>query len=165
MCERTKLYLPLAFCCILASVMLFMFRQHLLDKNFSNIAVVILGIVATALFLFGVCLIIIFWKRRLHSTTQVVISSIPDGDLEKSPAPILPLNHVPHRLPFVVKARSTGLPNYFTAIQKFDKATFDSSLNTDFWTEDVPETPPPRYEEALEMSFGSAEMEENVFAH
>ncbi|XP_020627661.1 uncharacterized protein LOC110064897 [Orbicella faveolata] len=88
-----------------------------------------------------------------------------DEDLDKSPAPILPYSHVPHRLPFVVKACSTGLPDYFTANQKFDEATFDSSLNADVWTEDVPGTPPPCYEEALEMTLGSAEMEENVFAY
>jgi len=165
MSERTKLHLLLAFFCITASVALFMFRQGLLNTNFSNILVVILGIVATVLFLFGVCLIIIFLRRRLHSPTQVVISSIPDEDLDKSPAPILPYSHVPHRLPFVVKACSTGLPDYFTANQKFDEATFDSSLNADVWTEDVPGTPPPCYEEALEMTLGSAEMEENVFAY
>ena len=125
-----------------------MFRQRLQDINFSYVVVVILGILATLLFLFGVCLITTFWRKRLHSTTQVVISSIPDEDLEKSPAPILPYN----RLPFVVKACSIGLPDYFTAIQKFDEVTFDSTLNADVWTEDVPETPPPCYEKAIEMT-------------
>lgn len=111
-----------------------------------------LGITATLLFLFGLGLMIIFCGKTLHSTTQVVISSIPDEDLEKSPAPILPYSHVPHRLPFDVKAFSTGLPDYFTAIQKFDEATFDSTLNADVWREGVPETPPPCYEKALEMT-------------
>ena len=60
--------------------------------------------------------------------------------------------HVPHRLPVVVKACSEGLPDYFTAIQKFDESTFDSTLNEDVWMEDVPETPPPCYETALEMT-------------
>ena len=61
--------------------------------------------------------------------------------------------HVPHRLSVVVKACSEGLPDYFTAIQKFDESTFDSTLNEDaVWTEDVPETPPPCYETALEMT-------------
>ena len=150
-----KFHLPLAFICIAASVVLLTLRQFLLGTNVSYIVVVILGIIAAVLFLFGVCLIIIFWRGRLYNPlTQVVISSssIPHEDLEKSPAPILPYNHVPHRLPFVVKACSVGLPDYFTAIQKFDESTFDSTLNEDVWTEDVPETPPPCYEKALEMT-------------
>ena len=56
------------------------------------------------------------------------------------------------RLPFVVKACSIGLLDFFTAIQKFDEVTFDSTLNADVWTEDVPETPPPCYEKAIEMT-------------
>ena len=151
--ERLKFHLPLAFICITASAVLFMLRQFVLDTNVSFIVVVIFRIIAAILFLFGVCLIIIFLRERLHNpTTQVVISSIPDEDLEKSPAPILPFNHIPHRLPFVVKACSVGLPDYFTAIQNFDESTFDSTLNEDVWTEDVPETPPPCYEKALEMT-------------
>ena len=72
---------------------------------------VILGFIAAVLFLFGVCLILIFWRTKLHNPSQVVISSIPDEDLENFPAPILPSNHVPHRLPVVVKACSVGLPD------------------------------------------------------
>ena len=152
MWERLRFHLPLAFTCMTASAVLLMFRQFLLDKNFSYIVEAILGIIAAILFLFGVYLIIIFWRRRLHNPSQVVISPIPDEDLEKSPASILPYNHVPRRLPFVVKARSVGLPDYFTAIQKFDESTFESTLNENVWTEDVPETPPPCYEQALEMT-------------
>ena len=154
MLEGLKYILPLAFICITASAVLLMLRQFLLNTNVSFIVVVILGIIAAVLFLFGACLIIIFWRRRLHNPTQVVISSssIPGENLEKSPAPILPYNHVPHRVPFVAKACSVGLPDYFTAIQNFDESTFNSTLNADVWTEDVPETPPPCYEKALEMT-------------
>lgn len=154
MWERLKFRLPLAFICITASVVLLIFRQFLLDTSFSFKVVVILGIIAAVLFLFGVCLILIFWRRRLHNPTQEVISSIPDEDLEKSPGPIVPYNHVPHRLP-LVQAYSVRLPDYFTAIQKFDESTFDSTLNEDVCTEDVTETPPPCYEKALEMTISS----------
>ena len=156
MWKKLTFHLPLAFISITASVVLLMFRQFLQDANVSYKVGVILGIIAAVLFLFGVCLILIFWRTKLHNPSQVVISSIPDENLGKSPAPILPhYNHVPHRLPFVVKAYSLGLPDYFrvTAIQKFDESTFDSTLNEDaVWTEDVPETPPPCYETALEMT-------------
>ena len=154
MWEKLKFHLPLAFISITAGVLILMFRQFLLNANFSYKVGVILGFIAAVLFLFGVCLILIFWRTKLHNPSQVVISSIPDEDLaENFPAPILPSNHVPHRLPVVVKACSVGLPDYFTAIQKFDESTFDSTLNEDaVWTEDVPETPPPCYETALEMT-------------
>ena len=112
MWKKLKFHLPLAFISITASVLLLVFRQFLPDANVSYIVVAILGIIAAILFLFGVCLILIFWRTKLHNPSQVVISSIPDEDLaENFPAPTLPSNHVPHRLPVVVKACSVGLPD------------------------------------------------------
>ena len=93
MWEKLKFHLPLAFISITAGVLLLMFRQFLLDANFSYKVGVILGFIAAVLFLFGVCLILIFWRTKLHNPSQVVISSIPDEDLENFPAPILPSNH------------------------------------------------------------------------
>ena len=93
MWEKLKFHLPLAFISITAGVLLLMFWQFLLDANFSDEVGVILGFIAAVLFLFGVCLILIFWRTKLHNPSQVVISSIPDEDLENFPAPILPSNH------------------------------------------------------------------------
>ena len=89
MWEKLKFHLPLAFISITTGVLLLMFRQFLLDANFSYKVGVILGFIAAVLFLFGVCLILIFWRTKLHNPSQVVISSIPDEDLENFPAPIL----------------------------------------------------------------------------
>ena len=107
--------------------------------------------VSTILLIFGGCIIVALVLRdhRLNSLNssfsgEVVISVIPAEDLEKSPAPVLPYNHVPHR------QMSTDLPDYFTAVQNIVGAC--SSVNVAAnWTGSFPETPPPCYEQALEM--------------
>lgn len=103
-----------------------------------------LGSAAAVLFVIGLIILLtmVCCKRRQnHFTPQVVISSIPAEDLEKSPAPILPYNHVPHPQPFD-ETSSMDLPDYFTAIQNIEDA----------WTGNGSQTPPPSYEEALEMA-------------
>ena len=83
------------------------------------------------------------------ATPQVVISLVPAEDLEKSPAPVLPYNHIPDRPPFA-KASSIDLPDYFSVVQNIDEVY--SCVNAGFCgTEDFPEGPPPCYEQALEM--------------
>ena len=84
-----------------------------------------------------------------YSTPQVVISSIPAADLEKSPAPVLICNHIPRRQPFV-KPSSIDLPDYFIVVQ--DSNEVYSSMDEDVWLEGFPETPPPCYEQALELT-------------
>ena len=113
----------------------------------------LLGILAAAMFAAGVLIlsIILCCKRRhINTTPQVVISLIPAEDLEKSAAPILPYNHVPRRLPFVETSSIDSLPDYFTVVQNPDEVYL--SVEADVWAEDVPETPPPCYEEALKMT-------------
>ena len=88
-------------------------------------------------------------RRHINTTPQVVVSLIPAENLEKSAAPILPFVHVPHRLPFIKTSSIDSLPDYFTVVQNANGVY--SSVGMDIWTETVPETPPPSYEEALEM--------------
>ena len=112
---------------------------------------------AVLMFLLGVMtvgLLIIYHKRRQNSTTsQVAISLVPAEDLEKSPAPTLPCNHVPRRQQFA-QVSSTDLtapelPNYATAVQNINAVY--SPLDAEVWTENARETPPPCYEQALKM--------------
>jgi len=113
----------------------------------------LLGNIAAALFAAGLLIlsaILCYKRRRINTTTQVVVSLIPAEDLEKPAAPILPFLHVPHRLPFIETSSINSLPDYFTAVQNPDEIYL--SVDADDWTENVPETPPPSYEEALEMS-------------
>ena len=113
----------------------------------------ICGAVSILFFLVG-GFTIITWhkKKREHSSAEVVVSAIPAEDLEKSPTPLLPYNHIPHH-PFV-EASSRNLPDYFTAV--YNTREVSSNLSEGFWTEDIDdsdlENPPPCYEQALKMS-------------
>lgn len=149
-----RLGFSFAFICINASIVIFVIviflRKGCPDcSQRSPILVPMLVIVATLLFFLGVSILTPLFVGRKNSSTltpQVVISSIPAEDLEKSPAPILPYNHVP----FVASA-SIDLPDYFTAIQ--NTAEIYSSVDADVWTEEsVPEIRPPCYEQAVQMA-------------
>ena len=134
----------------------------------------ICGGVSLLLFLVGGLSLALYRKHERRcpgSTTQVIVSRIPAEDLEKSPAPTLPYYHTPHYQPTDLhdEPSSTDLPEYFTssknsnevescsgdlpdyrsAVQNIDEVYL--SFEVGFWTEDVPKTPPPCYEQALEM--------------
>ena len=117
----------------------------------------LLGIIAGALFAAGLLILsaILCYKRRhINMTPRAVVSLIPTEDLEKSAAPILHFVHVPHRLPFMETSSIDSLPDYFTVVPNPDKVYL--SVDADVWTEHISESPPPRYEEALEMTtFGA----------
>ena len=92
--------------------------------------------------------------RPESNSVDVVVSEIPMEDLEKSPAPILPYNHIPHR-PVCAEACSTDLPDYFSAISNVPKVSPHLGQRG-FWTEDIDNSddekdPPPCYEQALRM--------------
>ena len=130
---------------------------------------------STSLSVFG---LIIIWElirsRGLHEATQnssitaqVVVSEIPAEDVSKSPAPMLSHCDVPHHQPFQESSSSSDLPDYFTAVQNRDEVSSGdvpdyfssvqnidevySSLGMGLEAEDTPRTPPPCYEEAIEM--------------
>ena len=116
----------------------------------------LLGTVSITLCVLGllILLTIVCFKRWKNSLTpQVVVSSIPAEDLEKSAVPILHHNQVPHRLPFI-ETSSIDLPDYFTVVQNPERVYL--SLDEDVRAVNVPETPPPCYEEALEMATDAA---------
>ncbi|XP_068688360.1 uncharacterized protein [Montipora foliosa] len=115
-------------------------------------------IFATVLFLLGILLIALSLcckgPENSLAPTQVVISSIPAEDMEKTPAPVLGQNHAPHR-PAFAEGESTNSPALRptrTTVENVDE-TSNSSANAGFWTEDNdgPITPPPTYEEAIVM--------------
>ena len=111
------------------------------------------GVGAVVLLVLGGSILLVFHQRRQRqSAPQVVVSDIPAGDLEKSPAPILPYNHIPHYPPFVEDAFS-DLPDYFSVVQNI--GNFYPAI-AGSWTEDLDvsdhENLPPSYEQALKMS-------------
>ena len=92
--------------------------------------------------------------RPESNSRDVVVSEIPMEDLEKTPAPILPYNHIPHR-PVCAEACSTDLPDYCIAISNVPKVSPHLGQRG-FWTEDIDNSdnekdPPPCYEQALRM--------------
>ena len=98
--------------------------------------------------------VIIARNKRERKIRDVVVSEVPIEDLEKSPAPILPYNHIPHRSA-ICQACSTDLPDYFIAISNVSEVS--PQLSEGFWTEDIDTSddengPPPCYEQALRMS-------------
>lgn len=102
------------------------------------------------------------WNRGQNSPTpQVIVSLIPEEDLEKSPAPILPYNHIPHYQPFVVKTPSLDLPDYFSVAENVDELY--PSVDAEVWTENVPEIPPPCYEQALAMASFASGGEDGIY--
>ena len=146
-----RICLTLAFSSLTASLLIFLVvvcvfeycpdcKERFRDRNESYL-VTILGTIATLLFFLGGSILTACWRRGQHSTSeavpQVIISLIPDEDMEKSPAPILPYNHIPRHQPAVMKASSQGV----TVVKNIDEVC----------SEDVPETPPPCYEEAIKM--------------
>ena len=147
-----------AYICITASVILFVVVIIGLSrtKNCAGCRSNSTGstaTIATVFFILGVTLaLLVRLKRGSNSSTQVVISPIPAEDLEKSPAPILPYNHIPQRQLFLnsVKHSSIDLPDYFTAVQNIEE--FYLSVEAAVWTQNIPETPPPCYEQALKMA-------------
>ena len=105
--------------------------------------------------------------RPESNSVDVVVSEIPMEDLEKSPAPILPYNHIPHRT-VCAEACSTDLPDYLSAISNVPKVSPHLGQRG-FWTEDIDNSdnekdPPPCYEQALRMygliSIESADLED-----
>lgn len=176
---RSRLYvlvIIVAFLCFAASatclvVILIWFCPNCAFQ--SSLLVFINGVGAILLFVIGLCglWLVIFRKRPQHTTTaQVVISEIPAEDVEKSPAPILPYNHITHHQPeassidlpdyfatvqsssdiFEVDASSENLPDYFTTVHSIDEGY--SSVEVGLSTDDVPNSPPPCYEQALGMT-------------
>ena len=81
-------------------------------------------------------------------TARVVVIEIPAEDV-KGPASMLTRCNMPHHQPSDETPSSIDLPDYFTAVQNIDEAY--SSLGTGLEEEDTPRTPPPCYQEAIEM--------------
>lgn len=149
-----KFYLCFSFLCIATSAVVLVFVFILFAENCLGCRTYVAGILgslAILLFIAGLLILstTVCGKRRLNNVTpQVAISFIPAEDLEKSPVSFLSYNQFPHGKPFA-DTSSIDLPDYFTVVQNVHE--FYSSEDENIWIEDVPETPPPCYEQAIEM--------------
>lgn len=128
-------------------------------------------LLTTGLTVMGIVMIFREVRQQNISTDQdtVIRSEIPPEDLDKSPAPVLPYGHAPNHQPFIEtssmelpdyrtavqysdgdEASSTDLPDYFSTIQNLGEGY--SSLDVGVWIRETPTTPPPCYQQAIEMS-------------
>lgn len=168
-------FLSIGGCFVLASLTYILFGdcEDCTPKPDDKEMVKIMRILATVLFLFGILLIALSLccKGTTNSLApQVVVSDIPPGDLEKSPAPILAETHTPHRQAFVEEA-ATNPPDFVAALtinanEIVPRGSSNSSVNEGFWTEELeeldgPVTPPPSYEEALVMRWPNVVVQEH----
>ena len=160
-CTEKPLHLLVFFCIassVVGLVIIYTFRCPGCGPVTSSSVVYTYWGATVVLFLLGVMLLTlaVYYKRRQHSTaSRVVISSIPAEDLETTPAPTLHYNRV-SQLQQLDHASSTpptslDLPDYFSVVQSIDEVC--SSVNaTGVSSENVPESPPPSYEEAIEIT-------------
>lgn len=145
-------------CFVLASLTYVLFGdcEDCSPKREDQEMVKVMRIMATVLFLVGILLIAssLCCKRTDSSLApQVVVSAIPAADLEKSPAPVLANNPIPHRLVFGEDAAMNLPPvELTTTVNNIDEGSNSSLANAGFWTEDIdgPITPPPAYEEVMQ---------------
>ena len=157
-----KLSLLVFFFCIAASavglVIILTFRCPGCSSRTSSYVWFAYWAATVLFFLLGVMTLAmsVYYKRRQHSTTShVVISSIPVEDLEKTPAPTLHYNRVSQRQQ-LAQGSSThptalDLHDYFSVVQNIDEVYLAVNA-AEVSSENVPETPPPSYEEAIEIT-------------
>ena len=174
-CGRRLLYAVLSVYCFMASAAAFIigFMMFCPDCAFPNTPLLWVHLVgAFLLFAIGMktFVTVIFSRGRQNTPpARVLTSEVATEVLENSTA-TLDTHRMPPRLPFIVNSlhslatcdRSQQnqatedlswryLPDYFTALQS-DTNAGETYFNEAFCAEYAPTTPPPCYEEALEMT-------------
>ena len=175
-CGRRLLYAVLSLFLFMASAAAFTigFMMFCPDCAFRNTILLWVHLVgAFLLFAIGMktLLTIIFSRGRQNTPpARVLTSEVATEVLENSP-PILASHRMSRRLLSVVNSLDNltnwdssqqmnqaaedlswrELPDYFTALQS-DSNAGETYINEAFCTEYAPTTPPPCYEEALEMT-------------
>ena len=175
-CGRRLLYAVLSLFLFMACAVAFIigFMMFCPDCAFRNTILLWVHLVAAfLLFAIGMktLLTIIFSRGRQNTPpARVRTSEVATEVLENSP-PILASHRMPRRLLSVVNSPDNltiwdssqqmnqaaedlswrELPDYFTALQS-DSNAGETYFNEAFCTEHAPTTPPPCYEEALEMT-------------
>ena len=176
-CGRKLLYTVLSLFCFITSAAAFIigFMMFCPDCAFPNMLLLWVHLVgAFLLFAIGMktFVTVIFSRARQNTPpARVLISEVATEVLENSTA-TLDTHRMPPRLLFILNSLHSlttydrsqqnqatedlswrDLPDYFTALQNMSdtRAAGDTYCNEAFCTEDAPMTPPPCYEEALEM--------------
>ena len=188
-CGRRLLYAVLSLFCFMASAAAFiigfmMFCPDCASPNTLLLWVHLVG--AFLLFAIGMktLLTIIFSRGRQNTPpSRVLTSEVATEVLENSTA-TLDTHRMPLRLLFVVNSLDNltnwdssqqmnqaaedlswrELPDYFTALQS-DSNVGETYFNEAFCTEHAPTTPPPCYEDALELTLMAFSASEETNGH
>ena len=148
-------------CFILVSLSYILFRdcEHCEPKAEDQGKIKLMRVLATVLFLLGIFMICLSVRCKVRENSlapQVVVSEIPAGDLEKSPAPVQLYNHLPRRQAFVVDACTAT--NSVLDVELTTTSVNDVIENSmaDVWSSSEtihgPVTPPPSYEDVMRAS-------------
>ena len=188
-CGRRLLYAVLSLFCFMASAAAFTiaFMMFCPDCAFRNTLLLWVHLVgAFLLFAIGMktLLTIIFSRGRQNTPpARVLTSEVATEVLENSTA-TLDTHRMPLRLLFVVNSLDNltnwdssqqmnqaaedlswrELPDYFTALQS-DSNAGETYFNEAFCTEHAPTTPPPCYEDALELTLMAFSASEETNGH
>ena len=188
-CGRRLLYAVLSLFCFMASAAAFTiaFMMFCPDCAFRNTLLLWVHLVgAFLLFAIGMktLLTIIFSRGRQNTPpSRVLTSEVATEVLENSTA-TLDTHRMPLRLLFVVNSLDNltnwdssqqmnqaaedlswrELPDYFTALQN-DSNIGETYFNEAFCTEYAPTTPPPCYEDALELTLMAFSASEETNGH
>lgn len=152
-CERRHYLVVLTVCAVLCIVsgvagialIFVLFCPTCPSPN--SLSVWIYGTAVVLLFLLAVLILLIISLRYKRGQNDLTGSSTPEvaDDLENSTASLLRCNHVLHRFSFS-EVSSIHLSDYLTAVQSTENV----------YSSDVPDTPPPCYEEVVEMTISAA---------
>lgn len=142
-------FVSIGECFILVSLSYILFRdcEDCKPKAEDQRKIKLMRVSATVLFLIGILIIALSMRCKVRKNSlapQVVVSEIPAEDLEKSPAPVLPYNHLPRRQAFVVDA--CAATNSVPDVELENSMAYEWSSSEGI---DGPVTPPPSYEDVM----------------
>ena len=144
---KGRMPLVLGVSCIVTGLLLILISFHVLKScDQCNLRIAQLcGGAASIVFLVGGVSLLLCYKRLKPSpphlsTTEVVISEIPAEDLEKSPAALMPVDHLPRHHPVfdeisdrdissIDSTFADDLPDYFTAVNQLKSSDTESEVS------------------------------------
>lgn len=135
------------------------------------------GVAIIVVLVGGITLVVRYKRQQVQASKppDVIISEIPAEDVEKSPAAVISLDHMPHRLPVLYEIENeiwsadlnstADLPDYYTAVRELQNEVNYSD------SEDSQSSDLPGYFSAVvnrnfsirdEMDFSATNAEDNL---
>ena len=107
------------------------------------------GVAIIVVLVGGITLVVRYKRQQVQASKppDVIISEIPAEDVEKSPAAVISLDHMPHRLPVLYEIENeiwsadlnstADLPDYYTAVRELQNEV-NYSDSEDSQSSDLP---------------------------